>query len=147
MVRSRKKLYIGWFIGKALNWIYIQCACMHAQSCPTLCDPMDRIPPGSSVHGILQARIVEWVAISSSRGSSRPRDRTRISCISCIGGWILYRWAIGKARNLLLLFTDGVKKSLFVQIYLDHLEIHIRKFQFFTLWNCTQGFESCCLKL
>ena len=49
-----------------------------AQSCPTLCDPMDCSPPGSSLHGILQARIVEWIAISFSRGTSRPRDRTRV---------------------------------------------------------------------
>ena len=46
------------------------------QSCLTLCDPMDCRSPGSSVHGILQARILEWVAISFSRGSSQPRDRT-----------------------------------------------------------------------
>ena len=46
------------------------------QSCPTLCDPMDCSPPGSSVYGILQARVLEWVAISFSRGSSRPRDQT-----------------------------------------------------------------------
>ena len=52
-----------------------------AQSCPTLCDPMDCSPPGSSVHGILQARILEWVAIPFSKGSSWPRDRTRVSCI------------------------------------------------------------------
>ena len=45
-----------------------------AQSCPTLCDPVDCSPPGSSVHGILQARILEWVAISFSRESSGPRD-------------------------------------------------------------------------
>ena len=45
-----------------------------AQLCPTLCDPMDCSPPGSSVHGISQERILEWVAISSSRGSSQPRD-------------------------------------------------------------------------
>ena len=45
-----------------------------AQSCPTLCDPMDCSPPGSSIHGILQVRILEWVAISFSRGPSRPRD-------------------------------------------------------------------------
>ena len=45
-------------------------AYMHAHSCSTLCDPMNRSPPGSSVHGILQARVLEWVAISSSRGSS-----------------------------------------------------------------------------
>ena len=44
------------------------------QSCPTLCDPMDCSPPGSSVHGISQARIQEWVAISFSRGSSQPKD-------------------------------------------------------------------------
>ena len=49
-----------------------------AQSCPTVCDPMDCSPPGSSVHGIFQARVLEWVAISFSRGSSQPRYRTWI---------------------------------------------------------------------
>ena len=53
-----------------------------AQSCPTLCDPMDCSLSGSSVHGIFQARVLEWVAISFSRGSSRPRNRTRVSCIA-----------------------------------------------------------------
>ena len=53
-----------------------------AQSCLTLCDPVDCSPPGSSIHGILQARILEWVAISFSRGSSQPRDRTQVSCIA-----------------------------------------------------------------
>ena len=48
-----------------------------AQSCPTFCDPLDCSPPGSSAHGILQARILEWVAISLSKGSSRPRDWMR----------------------------------------------------------------------
>ena len=52
-----------------------------AKSCPTLCDPMDCSPPGSSVHGILQARILEWVAMPSCRGSSQPRDRTHILCL------------------------------------------------------------------
>ena len=52
-----------------------------AQSCPTLCDPMDCSPPGSLVHGIFQAWILEWVAIPFSRGSSRPRDRTQVSHI------------------------------------------------------------------
>ena len=51
------------------------------QSCPTLCDPMDCSLPGSSLHGILQARVLEWVAISFSRGSSLLRDWTRVSCI------------------------------------------------------------------
>ena len=51
------------------------------QSCPTLCDPTDCNLPGFSIHGIFQARILEWVAISFSRGSSRPRDRTQVSRI------------------------------------------------------------------
>ena len=57
-----------------------------SQSCPTFHIPVDCSPPGSSVHGILQARIVECVATSSSRGSSRPRDQTLVSCVSCIVG-------------------------------------------------------------
>ena len=61
-----------------------------AQLCPTLCDHMDCSPPGSSVHGILQARVLEWVAISFSRGSSWPRDRTQVSCIA--GGFFTI-WA------------------------------------------------------
>ena len=52
-----------------------------AQSCPTLCDPMNYSLPGSSVHGIFQAIVLEWIAISFSRGSSWPRDRTQVSCI------------------------------------------------------------------
>ena len=52
------------------------------QSCPTLSDPMDCIPPGSSVHEILQVGILEWVAMPSSRGSSQPRDRTQVSSIA-----------------------------------------------------------------
>ena len=60
------------------------CHCCHSvtKRYLTLCNPVDYSPPGSSVHGILQARILEWVAISFSRGSSQPRDRT---CGSCIG--------------------------------------------------------------
>ena len=67
-------------------------ACVNAkllQSCLTLCDPMDCSPPGSSVHGILQAIILEWVAMPSSRESSRPRDQTYIY-VPCIGRQIVY---------------------------------------------------------
>ena len=52
-----------------------------ARSCPTLCDPMDCSLPGSPVHGIFQARVLEWVSISFSRRSSQPRDWTRVFCI------------------------------------------------------------------
>ena len=66
-------------------------ACIHAkslQSYLTLCDPVDSSPPGASVHGILQERILEWVAMPSPRGSSRPRDQTCVSYISCTGRWV-----------------------------------------------------------
>ena len=71
--------------------------CLHAkslQSCMTLCNPVDYSLPGSSAHGILQARILEWVAISFSRGSSQPRDRTQVSCIA---GRCFILWATRKA--------------------------------------------------
>ena len=74
-----------------------QCACVCAQSlqmCPTLCDSMKCSPPGSSVHGIPQAGILEWVAMSSSRGSSPPRNQT---WVSCIGRQVLYSWATREA--------------------------------------------------
>ena len=77
------------------------CVCVCAtQSCLTLCDPMDCRLPGSSVHGIFQARILEWDAISSSRGSSRLKDWICISCISCLGRWILYHRTTSKAHSL-----------------------------------------------
>ena len=59
------------------------------QSDSTLCDPVDCSPPGSSVHGILLARILEWVATSFSRGYFRPRDQT---CLLCLLHWVLYHW-------------------------------------------------------
>ena len=72
------------------------------QSCPTLCDPMDCSPPGSSVHGILQARILEWVAIPSSRVSPWPRDGTQVSRIA--GGfftvWAMLRLGWCKFKTL-----------------------------------------------
>ena len=67
--------------------------CMHTkllQWCPVLCDPMDCSLPDLSVHGILQARILEWVPRLSSRGSSQPNDQTRISYVFCIGRRVLY---------------------------------------------------------
>ena len=76
------------------------CACARARCCSVTSDswqPHRLQPASSSVRGILQARILEWVAISSSRGSSRPRDRTRASCVSCIGRQILYHRATWEA--------------------------------------------------
>ena len=73
------------FVAKVMsllfNMLSAAAAAKSLQSCLTLCDPIDGSPPGSPVPGILQARTLEWVAISFSRGSSQPRDRTWVSCI------------------------------------------------------------------
>ena len=77
----------------------VTCVCTRSlQSCLTLYDAMDCSPLGSSVHMILQARILEWIAMPSSRGSSQPRDWTHISYVSCIGRRVLYRWATWEAQ-------------------------------------------------
>ena len=86
---------------------HIQCLSWKAAShvlCSVASDslrPVDCSLPGSSVHGILWARILGWAAISSSRGSSRPRDQTHVSCTSCIGRWILYHWGHLGSPNLM----------------------------------------------
>ena len=81
--RRRKSLFNKW------SWESWSCMCVSVtQLCPTLREPVDCSLPVSSVYGIFQARILEWIAISFSRGSSRPRDQTWVSCIagreSCI---------------------------------------------------------------
>ena len=78
---------------------------MCAQSRLTFYDSTDYSPPGSSVHGISQARILEWVVISSFRGSFWLRDHTLISCISCIGRQILNHWAMWGALGVCTLLT------------------------------------------
>ena len=82
-----------------------------AQSCPTLSDPRDWGLPDSSVHGILQSRKLEWIAIPSCMGSSWPRDQTCISCGSCIAGGFFTTEPLGKPSNqwyqpLIYLFSD-----------------------------------------
>ena len=73
-------LFTKWFIFLRvnINWIKM----LGVLSCPTLWDPMDCRPPGSSVHGILQARMLEWVSIPLSRGSSQTRAQTQVSYIA-----------------------------------------------------------------
>ena len=79
-----------------MTWLLLS----HSLSHVRLCDPMDCSLPGSSVHGILQARILEWVAISFSRGSSQPRDQTRISCIA---GRFFTVWATRESHCMSIL--------------------------------------------
>ena len=76
---------VGGRLKREDTYIYIYIA-QSFQSCLTLYNPTDSSPPGSSVHKILQARILEWVALPSSRGSSRPRDQSCVSCVSRIAG-------------------------------------------------------------
>ena len=78
-----------------------------AQSCLTLCDPVDCSLPDFSVHGIFQARILERVAISHSRGSSRPRDRAHVSWVSCSGRLILYHCATWEGILMLKIILLG----------------------------------------
>ena len=72
-----------------------------SRSCPTLCYPMDCSPPSFSVHGILQARICEWVAIYFSMGSAQPRDQIWVSCIA---GRFFTIWATGIGINVVIIF-------------------------------------------
>ena len=77
------------------------------QWCPTLCNPMNRSTPGSSVHGTFQARILEWIAMPSSRGSSWRRDLTCIVHVSYIGRWVLHLSGHLRSHNLLRLKPRG----------------------------------------
>jgi len=103
-------MYIYIFIHTHTHiYTYVYCCSLVTKSCLSLCNPMDCGLPGSSVHEISQARILEWVAISFSRASCQSRDQT---CVFCIGRRILYHWATGK--------------PIYVCVY-----IHIFLFRFF----------------
>ena len=88
------------FLQTLLSWVWqAGQAALLARSHPTLCDSMDCSSPGSSLHGVFQARILEWDVISYSRASSQPMERTHPSCISCIGRQILYCWAAWEGKR------------------------------------------------
>ena len=96
-ITSKKKNYVEkskkLLARKDIRVLVRMHACMLSlQSCLTLCDAMDYSAPGSPTHGILQARILEWVGIPFSEGSSGPRDRTHISYASCVGRQVLCHW-------------------------------------------------------
>ena len=114
-----------------------------AQSCQTLCDPMDCSPPGFSIHGILQARILDWVTISFSRGSSRPRDRTHVSHVGsrCFTLWkgnprkrVLYvcmwliHFAVQEKQNIVKQLYSNKKKNLSSEFHMAYIVTFIRLF-------------------
>ena len=99
----------AWHLQAHATFICWRCYLV-VESCLTLCDPMDCSPPGSSVHDISHARILEWVAISSTRRSSQPRDWT---CISCLAGrFFFYHWATKKAITYIRTFQNLFFSSL-----------------------------------
>ena len=110
-----------------------------AQSCPTLCDPMDCSLSGSSVHGIFQARVLEWVAISFSMGSSRPRDQIQVSHIA---GRHFTVWATREVQypihikyNEFLLSLLSVPFLIFLRISCGILYFHWWKLLLLFFWK------------
>ena len=137
--------------GWAAHIVYLAdssfCSCVCArllQSCPTLCNSMDCSPPGSSVHGILQARRLEWVAMHSSRGASLPRDQTQFSYVSRITGRFFTTSATWEAllsfllrRYLWILIGYNVT---FMYIYLILTEtLRGRQMTLWQLWQKPEG--------
>ena len=114
--------------------------CVCAQSCPALCNPMHCWLPGSSVNGILQARILEWVAFSYSREFFQPSDRTHISRVSWIGRCILYHcttwkpinWTKCSNQNTLTKYIQKQNKYIAYKKPTSDLGIH-------TDWNWGNG--------
>ena len=115
---------MGFFVS-SLAFIKACCCCLVTQLHSNLCNPMDCRPPGSSVHGISQARILERVAISFSRGSSQPREWTHVSCVSCTGRRILCPSA---TRETLI-------KDVFTLIQIRHLLLQIRDCSLGCFWE------------
>ena len=121
-----KLLHVEWINNKVLLHTEV------TQSCPTLCDPVDCSPPGSSIHGILQARILECVAISFSRGSSQPRDRTQVSCIAgrCFNLWATREAPLYSIENYIqypMISHSGkeyLKNNVYIYIY-THTHMYV----------------------
>ena len=118
---------VHWFSNVFSKWVLV------AQSCPTLCNPMDCSPPGSSVHGILQTRILEWVAISFSRGSSQPRDRTQMFCVA---GRFFTIWATREAPVFSKIHIIFSLNSVLLKVYLEILNVWVFKINFPIIHFC-----------
>ena len=107
---------IHWSICLLLRSLRASVCVLSCSDASTLCNPVGCSLPGSSVHGIFQSRMLEWIAISFFRGSSWPRDQTRVSWVSCIGRWILYHraaWEVLRSFNVKCLPSTHSFQSLF----------------------------------
>ena len=105
-------------LDKSVSLFELHIVCSITHSCPTLCNPKDCSPPSSSVYGILQARILGWVAIAFSRPSSQCRDQTHVSCVSCIAGRFFTTEPLGKP--LLLLYWGA---SYYLSSVMNRLDL------------------------
>ena len=119
------------------------CMCSVAESCLTVCSPMNHSPPATSVHRISLARILEWVAIPFSRGSSPLRNRTRVSCM---GRQILYTWATWEAYDSYTMLYIVIPNSMHSDFIVDrcwNLTFPVSSFWFFIhgSWNLLQSVE------
>ena len=115
------------------------CCCLVTQSCLIVCSPMEWGPPGSSVRGIFQARILEWVAISFSRGSSQPRNQTRIFCIADIHFTVwATREAILSTNSTYFSWCNNTTETCIICIFLKYMwSIHHNK-PYGRLWYSPQ---------
>ena len=111
------------------------CVCMCTQCCLILCDPMSCRVPDSSIHGIFQARILEWVAISFSWGSSQPRDQTCVSVSPALAGKFFTSWATGKPRDQALVTLKYVST-----IWSNCFQI------FLWCWDISDMYQNCSLQ-
>ena len=125
-------------LGREKSQLYI-CVCVNAQLCPTLCDLMDGSPPGSSVHRIFQARLLEGVAISYSRGSSWPRDRIWVAYISCTDKENIYYCATLGSFNLcyIELSYSSVFNKHMSKFHVCHCTTSIIPWHFFHHYDLT----------
>ena len=128
----------------------VECICAQSlQSCLILCDPMDCSPPGSSVHGILLARILEWVAIPSSRASSRPRDRTSIPTFSALAGGFFTTSTIWEALRHLWRETIKNKNNsdCFHNMFTLCWTLHLALLTYILIYSSQRSSEICGLSL
>ena len=122
------------------------CCCLVIKLCLTLCDPVDWSLPGCSVHGISQARILEWVAIFLSRGSSQPRDQTQVSCTA--GGFFTV-WASREAQGSHLINSCSSSPLNFLPFTIHPVFIKLHAAVIFMLpfiisMDYHQSFMVCC---
>ena len=124
-----RDVFMLFCISEICSFLLLSISCMCGQllqSCPTLCDPLDCSLPGSSVPGTSQARILEWSAMPSSRGSSQPRDQTRVSCLA---GRFFTHWATWEDSTSII--------PLYIMLFLSfkRKDIWACHFQFGSIMN------------